>query len=162
MKKKIFSMHVDVDDFLPASAEEKEYMVQMRPSTTFFKDGVKRLLKNKIATLSLVVIVLVTLASIIIPVFWPYSYDTMLGITPGKPVDASYNNLSPFEFGATERQKALGNANFQEYFIPAKKNEEPKRTEKKVLADEMLAAYLAGPSTKEAFENLKESFSGAA
>ena len=38
MKKKIFSMHVDVDDFLPASAEEKEYMVQMRPSTTFFKD----------------------------------------------------------------------------------------------------------------------------
>ena len=98
MKKKIFSMHVDANDFLPASAEEKEYMVQMRPSTTFFKDGVKRLLKNKIATISLIVIVLVTLASIIIPTFWPYSYDAMLGIRPGKPVDASYNNLAPFEY----------------------------------------------------------------
>ena len=162
MKKKIFSMHVDVDDFLPASAEEKKYMVQMRPSTTFFKDGVKRLLKNKIATISLIIIVLVTLASVIIPMFWPYSYETMLGITPGKPVDASYNNLSPFEYGTTEQQKSLGKANFQEYFIPAKKNEEPKRTEKKALAEEMLAAYLAGPADKEAFENLKETFSGAA
>ena len=28
MKKKIFSMHVDVDDFLPASEEEKAYMVK--------------------------------------------------------------------------------------------------------------------------------------
>ena len=46
MKKKIFSMHVDVDDFLPASDAEKEYMVRMRPSTTFFKDGMKRLMKN--------------------------------------------------------------------------------------------------------------------
>ena len=162
MKKKIFSMHVDANDFLPASAEEKEYMVQMRPSTTFFKDGVKRLLKNKIATISLIVIILVTLASVIIPMFWPYSYETMLGITPGKPVDASYNNLSPFDYGTTEREKALGKANFQEYFIPAKKNEEPKRTEKKALADEMLAAYLAGPGGKEEFENLKNTFSGAA
>ena len=43
-------MHVDVDDFIPATDAEKEYLVQMRPSSTFFKDGVKRLLKNKIAT----------------------------------------------------------------------------------------------------------------
>ena len=48
MNKKIFSLHVDVDDFIPASEEEKAYMVKMRPSTTFFKDGMKRLMKNKI------------------------------------------------------------------------------------------------------------------
>ena len=47
------SMHVNMDDFLTATDAEKEYMVQMRPSTTFFKDGVKRLLKNKVATISL-------------------------------------------------------------------------------------------------------------
>ena len=29
----------------------------------------------------------------------------MLGVTPGKPVDASYNNLAPFEYGATEQEK---------------------------------------------------------
>ena len=105
MTKNPFSLHVDLDDFLPASDAEKEYMVQMRPSTTFFKDGMKRLLRNKIATLSLIVIVLVTLAALIIPVFWPYSYDTMLGVRPGKPVDASFNNLAPFEFGETELER---------------------------------------------------------
>ena len=99
------SMHVDLDDFLPATDAEKAYMVQMRPSTTFFKDGMKRLFRNKIATISLIVIVLVTLSAILIPAFWPYSYDTMLGVQPGKPVDASYNNLAPFEFGETELER---------------------------------------------------------
>jgi oligopeptide transport system permease protein len=74
----------------------------MRPSSTFFKDGVKRLRKNKVATVSFIIIVIITLASIILPMVWPYSYDSMLGITPGKPVDASYNNLAPFQYGATE------------------------------------------------------------
>ncbi len=100
-----FSAHVSMEDFLPATEAEKEYMVQMRPSTTFFKDGVKRLLRNKVATVSLIVIILITLAAIIIPAFWPYSYDTMLGVTPGRPVDASYNNLAPFTYGKTELKK---------------------------------------------------------
>ena len=104
-KKKLFSVQVDMDDFLPATEEEKAYMVQMRPSTTFFKDGMKRLLKNKIATASMIIIILVTLAAIILPFFWPYSYDAMLGLTPGKPVDPSYNNLAPFEYGATEQKR---------------------------------------------------------
>lgn len=104
-KKKMFSMHVDVDSFLPATDEEKSYIVQMRPSTTFFKDGIKRLKKNKIATISFFLIVIITLASIFIPFFWPYKYDSMLGVTPGKPVDASYNNLAPFEYGATEQER---------------------------------------------------------
>ena len=102
MTKKPFSLHVDLDDFIPATDEEKEYMVQMRPSSTFFRDGVKRLLKNKVATVSFVIIVLITLSAILIPMFWPYQYDTMLGVRPGKPVDASFNNLAPFEYGRTE------------------------------------------------------------
>nr|MBQ6242571.1 ABC transporter permease [Lachnospiraceae bacterium] len=104
MNKK-FTMHVDVDAFLPATDEEKEYMVQMRPSSTFFKDGIKRLLKNKVATVSLIVIIVITLSSLIIPIFWPYSYDEMLGVKPGKRVDASYNNLAPFEYGKTELKR---------------------------------------------------------
>ena len=104
MDKK-YTMHVDVDAFIPATEEEKEYMVQMRPSSTFFKDGVKRLLKNRVATVSFFIIVLITLASVIIPMFWPYSYDSMLGVRPGRPVDASYNNLAPFAYGRTELKK---------------------------------------------------------
>ena len=102
MDKK-FTMHVDVDSFLPATAEEKAYMVPMRPSSTFFRDGMKRLLKNKVATVSLIIIVIITLSSLILPAFWPYSYEAQLGVKPGKPVDASYNNLSPFQYGKTEQ-----------------------------------------------------------
>ena len=105
MNKKIFSMHVDVDDFIPASEEEKAYMVKMRPSTTFFKDGMKRLMKNKIAAISMFLIIIIALGSIIIPFFWPYKYDKMLGNTPGKPMDPSYNNLAPFEYGKTEQKR---------------------------------------------------------
>jgi len=117
MKKKIFSMHVDVDDFLPASDAEKEYMVKMRPSTTFFKDGMKRLMKNKIAAISMFMIIIIALGSIIIPFFWPYKYDKMLGNTPGKPMDPSYNNLAPFAYGETEQEKiAAGEKVFPHIF----------------------------------------------
>lgn len=105
MNKKPFSLHVNMDDFLPATEEEKAYMVQMRPSTTFFRDGMKRLLKNKIATASLCIVILITLTVIILPAFWPYRYDNMLGVRPGKPVDPSFNNLAPFEYGKTELKR---------------------------------------------------------
>ncbi len=94
-----------MNSFLPASEKEKEYMVQMRPSTTFFKDGVKRFKKNKVALVSLVIILVITLSCIFIPFFWPYSYDAQLGVTPGKPVDPSYKNLAPFQYGKTELKR---------------------------------------------------------
>lgn len=103
MKKTPFNLQLDVDAFLPASEEEKQYLVQMRDSSTFFKDGVKRLLKNKVATISLIVIIIITLSSILLPMFWPYSYEQMLGVTPGRPVDPSYSNLAPFTYGKTEQ-----------------------------------------------------------
>ena len=102
MKKNKFGFHVDLDMFIPATDEEKEYLVQMRPSSTFFKDGVKRLYKNKVAFVSLIVIALITISSIVIPMFWPYAYVDQLGVQPGKPVDSSYNNLKPFEYGSSE------------------------------------------------------------
>lgn len=105
MADKKFTMHVDVDQFLPASEQEKEYMVQMRPSSTFFRDGVKRLLKNKVATVSMIMVLLITLTAIFLPMFWPYSYDVQLGIQPGKPVDPSFNNLAPFEYGRSELKR---------------------------------------------------------
>ena len=105
MLKMPFSLHVDIDDFIPATDAEKEYMVQMRPSSTFFKDGIKRLWKNRIATIAFFIVIIITLASIIIPMFWPYSYDSMLGVTPGKPVDASFNNIAPMQYGKTELKR---------------------------------------------------------
>ena len=102
---KRLSMQVNVDDLLPASEKEKEYMVKMRPSTTAFQDGVRRLRKNKVAMVSFWIILLITVASIFLPLFWPYKYESMLGVRPGRPVDASYNNLKPFEYAKSEKTR---------------------------------------------------------
>ncbi len=117
MSKKPFSLHVNLDAFTPATDAEKAYMVKMRPSTTFFKDGVRRLLKNKVATVSLIIVLIITLSALILPIFWPYSYEQQLGVTPGQTVDASYSNLSPFEYGATEQARiAAGEKVFPHVF----------------------------------------------
>ena len=102
---KRLSMQVNVDDLLPASEKEKEYMVKMRPSTTAFQDGVRRLRKNRVAMVSFWIILLITVASIFLPFFWPYKYESMLGVRPGRPVDASYNNLKPFEYAKSEKTR---------------------------------------------------------
>ena len=102
---KPFSLHLDPKLFEPATEEEKAYISRMRPSSTFFRDGCKRLLKNKVATVSMILILLITLAVIILPMVWPYSYESMLGVRPGKPVDSSYNNLAPFTWGKTELKR---------------------------------------------------------
>ncbi len=110
-------MHINVDDLIPATDEEKAYIVQMRPSTTFFKDGVKRLVKNKVAFVSFIVIVLITLAAIFLPMVWPYSYDSMLGNVPGQPMDSSYNNLKPFQYSNSEQAMiAAGESVFPHVF----------------------------------------------
>ena len=103
--KNPLSMHVNAEDFLPASEEEKAYMVQMRPSTTFFRDGCKRLYKNKVAFVSMLVIIAITVASIVLPMVWPYRYEQQLGVQPGKPVDASFLNLAPMEYSSTEQAR---------------------------------------------------------
>ena len=86
MNNKPVSMHVNLDDFIPASPEDKEYLTKMRPSSTFFKDGVKRLLKNKVATISAIFVIIITIGSIVIPFFWPYGYEEMLGVSQGGSV----------------------------------------------------------------------------
>ncbi len=92
-------------DFMPATMEEKEYHVSGRPSTTFFRDGLRRFLRNKVAAASFLLIALMTMAAFLIPMFWPYAYDQQLGITWGQPVDGSFDDLAPFAYSETEQQR---------------------------------------------------------
>ena len=104
-------------DFEPAGQEEKAYMVKMRPQTTAFQDGMRRLRKNKVAMVSFIIIVLITIAALVIPIFWPYQYESMLGMTPGKPVDPSFQNLYPFSYSTTEQARiAAGEKVFPHIF----------------------------------------------
>ncbi len=141
MMRKPFSMQVDLDQFIPATDEDKEYMVKMRPSSTFFKDGLKRLLKNKIATLAFIIVVLITLASVIIPIFWPYSYDQQLGVVPKKPVDASYNNLAPFTFGTTEMTQKEQYALYNQWLATGSAMTKEQYAEYTKVTDEAFEAY---------------------
>jgi len=105
------------EDFLPATEEEKNYALPVRPATTFFRDGMNRLMRNKVAFVSAVLLILVVLMAMILPAFWPYGYSQMLGNRPGKPMDASYNNLAPFAYGTAEqKQIAAGQKVFPHIF----------------------------------------------
>ena len=86
-----FQMKLNPDDFLPATNEEKESLVVMRESVSFWKDGFRRLRKNKVAMVSLVVIILIM--SFIVPSFYPYSYKTQI---------KGANNLAPMQYSADE------------------------------------------------------------
>ncbi len=159
MKKKPFSLHLDVDAFLPATDDEKAYMLQMREPSTFFRDGVKRLLKNKVATASFVIIVLLALSCIFLPMFWPYGYDQMLGNSL-YGVDASYNNLAPFEYGSAEKITLHGKVNAQEIFIaapmkPVDNTDKMLQNAAKTRAEQILNEYLAGDRSEASFAALK-------
>lgn len=99
---KPFSFHVNVDSFIPATAEERRQQILLRESTSFWKDGLRRLWKNKVAMTCVFIITIIILSIIIIPMVWPYSYDDQLGVTQGQPVDPSFANLKPFQYGETE------------------------------------------------------------
>ncbi len=101
-KKNPLSLQLDLSGFEKATDEEKFMQQRMRESTTFFKDGMRRLRKNKISMICLWVLVAIVLIVTFVPMFYPYDYSTQLGITPGQPTDSSYKNLKPFEYGETE------------------------------------------------------------
>ena len=83
-----------------ASKDEKASAVHMRPSTSFFKDSCRRFIRNPVAVISLIIMVLLVIAIIVIPFVCPYSYDEQLSL---KSWDASFNNLSPFQYSETEK-----------------------------------------------------------
>ena len=101
-KKNPLSLQLDLSSFEKATDDEKFMQQRMRESTTFFKDGMRRLCKNKIAMICLCVLIAIVLIITFVPMFYPYDYSTQLGITPGQPTDSSYKNLKPFEYGETE------------------------------------------------------------
>ncbi|MBQ8592115.1 MAG: ABC transporter permease [Lachnospiraceae bacterium] len=88
-----FQSKLNPDDFVLATAEEKESLVVMRESVSFWKDGLRRLVKNKVAMASLIVIVIVMIFSFIVPAFYPYTYETQI---------RGSENLAPMEYSAEE------------------------------------------------------------
>lgn len=104
-KKNPLSLQLNLQSFDLATDEEKYMQQRMRESTTFFKDGMRRLKKNKIAMTCLCIVLVIVFIAAFVPLFYPYSYEDQLGVVAGQKTDASYNNLKPFEYGETELQR---------------------------------------------------------
>jgi oligopeptide transport system permease protein len=85
---------VTPDDFLPASAEEKQSLEFMRPSVSFWKDGFNRLRKNKVAMVSFWVIVVVMFFAFAVPSFYPYKYAQQI---------RGSERLAPMQYSVTEK-----------------------------------------------------------
>ena len=84
-KKKAFSFMPDVDDimkwnelpqdaFTEASKEEKVNFIQERKSVSYWKDALRRLRKNTVAMVALVIIIILVLFAFVGPMIVPYTY----------------------------------------------------------------------------------------
>ena len=65
-RKHFLSLQIDLQKFSPATDEEKQQHETMRESTTFFRDGMRKLMKNPLAVASLIVLIILTLSNIFI------------------------------------------------------------------------------------------------
>lgn len=105
-RKHFLSLQINLQKFSPATDEEKQQHETMRESTTFFRDGMRKLMKNPLAVASMIVLIILTLTIIIVPAIYPYSYSQMITVD-GKR-DKTAKNLAPFEYSKNE-QKAIEN-----------------------------------------------------
>lgn len=107
MKRQYMSAQIDLSkfnqaNFEAATEEEKKQQDVMGESTTFFKDGMRRLRKNPLAMGSIVVLVLILLTIIFAPHIVPYRYDQIINVNGVR--DKSAANLAPFEYSKLEQK----------------------------------------------------------
>ena len=106
-KKNPLSMQLDLskfsqESFAPATDEEKRQQDVMSKSTTFFKDGMRKLFKNPLAVLSIVLIAFILLVIIVAPLIVPYKYEEILSVNGVR--DKGAKNLAPFTYSQLEQE----------------------------------------------------------
>ena len=101
-KKQVLSTQIDLKKFEKATEEEKRQQDVMSESTTFFRDGMRKLMKNPLAVLSLVLLAVILITIIVAPMIVPYKYEEIMSIN-GKR-DKGAKNLAPFTYSKMEQQ----------------------------------------------------------
>ena len=106
-KKHLLSQQLDLSkfsqaDFALATEEEKRQQDVMSESTTFFKDGMRKLFKNPLAVISIVLLAVIIVAIIFAPMFVPYSYEEILSVNGTR--DKGAKNLAPFTYSELEQE----------------------------------------------------------
>lgn len=114
-KKNPLSLQINLEKFEKATDEEKAQQEVMSKSTTFFRDGMRKLFKNPLAVLSIALLSLILLVIIIAPMVVPYEYSEILSVN-GKR-DKGAKNLAPFTYSEMEQEYIdAGNSRFPHIF----------------------------------------------
>ena len=101
-KKNPLSFQIDLSKFEKATDEEKKQQDVMSESASFFKDGMRKLMKNPLAVLSLILLAIILITIIVAPMIVPYKYEEIMSIN-GKR-DKGAKNLAPFTYSKMEQQ----------------------------------------------------------
>ena len=101
-KKNPLSMQIDPALFEAATEDEKRQADVMSESTTFFKDGMRKLMKNPLAVGSIIVLVLIIITITLAPLVVPYSYSEIIKVNGRR--DRSNKNLAAFEYSEMEQK----------------------------------------------------------
>ena len=106
-KKNPLSLQLDLskfsqESFDKATEDEKRQQDVMSESTTFFKDGMRKLFKNPLAVLSLILLTIILLTIVVAPLVVPYSYEDILSVEGRR--DKGAKNLKPFTYSKMEQQ----------------------------------------------------------
>lgn len=112
-KKNLMSLQLDVDDFAPASADDKGSLVVMRESMSFWKDGFRRFRSNKIAMTAIVIVLIIMFMCFILPKFYPYSYDDQI---------KGSERLAPMEYSITEQERMAAGEDVFPHFLGTDQN----------------------------------------
>lgn len=92
---KILEMNqMSADDFASATPDEKESMVQMHKSVSYWRDAWRRFRRNHVSMGALGVFILILIFSFIGPYFIPYSYEDQY---------RSAQKLGPMQYSETEQ-----------------------------------------------------------
>ena len=100
-KKSPFSLQLNLQKFGKATEEEKRQQDVMSESTTFFRDGMRRLFKNRLAVASIIVLAFVICVILVAPAIVPYGYAEIMSVE-GKR-DKTAKNLAPFTYSKNEQ-----------------------------------------------------------
>lgn len=100
-KKSPLSFQIDLKKFEKATDEEKKQQEVMSESVSFFKDGMRKLMKNPLAVGSIIVLILIIGMIFIVPHVVPYSYSQIITVN-GKR-DKTATNMAPFEYSEKEQ-----------------------------------------------------------
>lgn len=101
-KKNPLSFQIDLSKFEKATDEEKQQQEVMSESVSFFKDGMRKLMKNPLAVGSIIALVAIVLMIIIVPHVVPYKYSEIISVNGVR--DKAAKNMAPFQWSEMEQE----------------------------------------------------------